>query len=374
MTVRPYGIVVEGRLELGLEAVVEGGRILEIRPHTGIPERFVLSPGFVNAHSHLEYRGLQEVIQEREYWPWIRRLTVLKAEQDPDRVRADTLLAATENAATGVRYVEEHSDRPYAGEALGKAGLDGVIYQELITFFEQEEPGVKKASVERAAAQNRRHFSPVYVSPHSAYTVDEQTLRTFAEGPPFSIHVAETPLEREFFREGRGPIADLYAAAGFRLRTSGESVVGLLDRLGLVRPGAQFVHAGDVDEEEIARLAERRVRVAHCPRSNERLGCPRCPVRRLVESGVEVGLGMDSPASSGPIDFFAEMRAALSVSIARGEPLTPEQVWRLGTGALELSTNFADWVAIAVEGAFCTEDLLAGGEPGLVASAVSHLA
>lgn len=374
MTVRPYGIVVEGRLELGLEAVVEAGRIVEIRPHTGVPERYVLSPGFVNAHSHLEYRGLQETIQDREYWPWIRRLTALKAEQASDRVRADTVLAATENAATGVRYVEEHSDRPYAGEALSKAGLEGVIYQELITFFEQNEPAEKKASVERAAAENRRHFSPVHVSPHSAYTVDEQTLRTFAEGAPFSIHVAETPLEREFFREGRGPIADLYAAAGFPLRTSGESVVRLLDRLGLVRPGAQFVHACDVDDEEIALLAVKGVRVAHCPRSNERLGCPRSPVRRLLESGVEVGLGMDSPASSGSIDFFAEMRAALSVSIARGEPLTSEQVWRLGTGALERSTNLADWIAIAVEGASCTEDLLAVGKPELVASALSHLA
>lgn len=358
MILRPYGIVLEGRLELGLEAVIDGDRIAEIRPHTGIPDPFVLSPGFVNAHSHLEYRGLQGAIMEHEYWPWIRRLTHLKSTQDSDEVRTDTCRAARENVRTGIRQIEEHSDRPFAGEALAVAGLRGAIYQELITFLEQQDPSAKWAAVERSAKENRAAFEPVHVSPHSAYTVDEASLRSFATGDMFSIHVAETPLETEFFREGTGPIADLYRQAGFAPRTTGETVVRYLARLGLVRDGAQFVHACDVDDGEIDLLACGGVRIAHCPRSNQRLGCPPCPVRRMLEAGIEVGLGLDSPASSGPIDMFAEMRMALTISLDRGEPISPETLWRLATGCLEGSQDLTDWIGIAVEGATSTEDLV----------------
>lgn len=361
-------MVVHGRLEIGLEVVVEEGKIVEIRPHTGIPERYVLSPGFVNAHSHLEYRGLQDAIDDRDYWPWIRKLTQLKSAQDLQGVRSDTHRAARENVATGVRFIEEHSDRPFAGDALTAVGLDGVIYQELITFFEQDDPAPKRTKVEEAAAANRSAFSPVYVSPHSPYTVDEDTLRSFAEGGPVSIHVAETPFENEFFREGKGPIADLYTRAGYPTRASGESVIRLLARLGLVRPGAQFVHVCDIADDEIALLSDASVRVAHCPRSNTRLGCPPCPVRRMLETGIEVGLGLDSPASSGPIDFFAEMRAALAVSLDRREPLSAESVWRMATGRLQDSTSIAHWIGIAVEDADSTETLLEKAGPTLVFS------
>ena len=44
MIVRPTGIVQDGALQLGLELVVEEGRIAELRPHTGMPEPFVSSP------------------------------------------------------------------------------------------------------------------------------------------------------------------------------------------------------------------------------------------------------------------------------------------------------------------------------------------
>lgn len=51
----------------------------------------------------------------------------------------------------------------------------------------------------------------------------------------------------------------------------------------------------------------------------------------MVRAGIAVGLGMDSAASSGPIDMFAEMRAARAVSLERGRPLSSEQIYRMAT-------------------------------------------
>lgn len=378
MILRPYGIVLsDGHLELGIEVLIEEGRILEIRPHTGIPEPYVVSAAFVNCHSHLEYRGLQGRVMADGYWPWIREITRLKLEQSLPGVRGDAMLAAEENRLTGVALVGEHSDRPLAAEAMAMAGLGGIIFQELITFLEQEDSREKQRQVEeRAREQALVSRGPVYLSPHTAFTVDEASLRRFASGDPFSIHVAESLAETEFFQAGSGPIGEMYRANGFQVIPRGVSPVVYLNELGLVRRGAQFVHCSDVSDSDIALMASNGVTVAHCPRSNIALGCPDAPVREMIDAGIPVGLGLDSAASSGPIDMFSEMRSALQVSEGRHEPLKPEEVWRMATGWGASSLWKEGWeieegsgtplIKIFLAGAHSTEELMERGAPELV--------
>ncbi len=360
VVLRPYGVFVSGHLELGIELVLEGGEIKEIRPHTGIPEPFVVSPAFVNAHSHLEYRGLQGMIHETEYWPWIRELTRLKLSESLIEVRDGCRLAARENRASGVALIGEHSDRPFAGEALCESGISGVIYQEIITFFESDDREAKLGKVKKNAEANgaeweaprsakfsvTRHPGRVVLSPHAYQTVDRKTLKEIAQsGEPFSIHVGETPLESEFTITGTGDIADFYKSANVPYEPTGKNIVETLHDLGLARQGAQFVHCCAVSQSDIDLMVAKGVAVVHCPRSNVRLGCPPAPVREMLDTGAEVGLGMDSPASSGPIDMFDEMRAALQVSMNRGRPLKPEEIWRMATvmGAASLPVEAQVW-------------------------------
>ncbi|MCW5941022.1 MAG: amidohydrolase family protein [Fimbriimonadaceae bacterium] len=350
MILRPRAIVRDGELFEGLEVEYAEGVVRDVRPFRGTPDGTILSPAFVNAHSHLEYRGLQGVVPARDYWTWIRELTRLKTLQVPAQVREDAHLAARENRAAGVGYVAEHSDLPVAGEAMRAAGLMGIVFQEVITFNERDDPDSKWRLVEERAAINRAAFGgPVVPSPHAPYTVDQVTLRRWADAPQnsplfrASIHVAETSFESAFFRDGDGPIADFYRRQGAPFEATGLRVVAWLDALGLVRPGMQFVHACAVEAEDVGLLARRRVSVAHCPRSNEALGCPVAPVRRMLDAGVRVGLGLDSAASSGPIDVFAEMRAAVRSAIALGEPLDEREVWHMATTGGAASLGIEDW-------------------------------
>lgn len=356
MLLRPYGVIVDGQLELGLEVLVEDGRVIEMRPHTGIPDPYILSPAFVNAHSHLEYRGLLGAIEEPEYWGWIRKITELKKAQDPEQVRQDCFLAAEENRRAGVWYVEEHSDRPYAAEAMKAVGLRGHVYQEVITFFEQLSPAEKVAKTRSDAAAQGAVDSSISVSlgAHSAYTVDKATLQALAAtGEPLSIHVAETEHENAFFERGEGPIAEFYRRNGFAVEPTGVSVVKTLEQWGVCKPWVQFVHCCAVSEEDIEIIARNGVRVAHCPRSNVRLKCPIAPVREMLDAGIQVGLGLDSAASSGPIDMFAEMRSALEVSLQRGRPVTAEEVWKIATPA-----PHSAWIHIPIAGALDTYDVV----------------
>jgi cytosine/adenosine deaminase-related metal-dependent hydrolase len=383
LTVRPYGVVIQGRLEIGLELVLDGPRITEIRPHTGIPEPYVVSAAFVNAHSHLEYRGLMGKIDEPDFWTWIREITRLKPQQSMEEVRADTHIAAQENRRTGVALIAEHSDRPFAGEAMSAAGLGGVIFQEIITLGEPDGREAKLKLIAECAAHNAAGFGgPVLYAPHAYYTVDRETLReTGQSGRPFSIHVAETPAESELTRDGVGVIAEFWRLHGRTIESTGKSIVGTLDELGMVREGAQFVHCCDIEPEETERLAEAGVSVAHCPRSNVRLCCPDAPIREMLDAGVAVGLGLDSAASSGPVDMFAEMRAALQVAEERGRPLHPDEVWDmattmgyrsisraapgLGPWSIEVGAT-APLIKVHVADAHHTEDLIRAGSPDRV--------
>lgn len=382
MILRPYGLILSGALELGLEVVLEEGVIVEVRPHTALPEDYVLSPAFVNAHSHLEYRGLMGKVKEPEYWGWIRELTRLKFAQTPEEVRADCYTAATENVRTGVDVILEHSDRPFAGEAMQAVGLSGAIEQEVITVLEAD-ASMKLEKVKEKAAQNASAFAgPVFLNPHAYQTVDRATLAQIAAlETPLSIHVAETPYESELTRDGAGPIADFYRSNNVPISPTGRGVLRSLDDLGLVRENTQLVHCCALEEGDVELIQERGAKVAHCPRSNQRLQCPHSPIAELLEAEVQVGLGLDSAASSGPIDMFAEMRAALEVSLSRARPLTPERVWDMATEMGYASIRHAlptdtVWriergasvplLKLHVPGAICTEDVLQQCDPSKV--------
>ncbi len=375
MVLRPYGTLIDGRFETGLEIEIdETGTVDAVRASHGQPEPYVLSPAFVNAHSHMEYRGLQGSIRARGYFEWIREITIAKRGQPTARVKEDCLVAATENRLTGVAFVGEHSDRPCSGQAMATHGLDGVIYQEVITFNEAESPEEKLATVAENLRTNAQWFDgEIVLNPHAPWTVDHETLKTFgASGDKVSIHVAESVHENEYFAYDWGPIAEACRKADLG-HVQGQRVVAYLGSLGYLRPGVQFVHCCDVSTDEVSLLAHSGVSVAHCPRSNETLDCPRAPVREMLDAGISVGLGLDSAASSGAIDMFAEMRCALEVAASRREDVTPEEVWRMATTMGAQSLGKSGWsleegssiplIKMHVPGVETTRDLIELGGP-----------
>jgi cytosine/adenosine deaminase-related metal-dependent hydrolase len=337
----------------GLEVCIENGRIAEIRPWTKAAREeagLLLSPAFVNAHSHLEYADLEGAIpaaasgEVSPYWTWIRTLTAIKSKRDPEAVRRAAQAAAQANRGCGVAALGEYSDWPVAGEAMSVAGIGGRIFKEVITLAEGAEEGWLSA-IGSSVSDNSE--IPTHLSAHATYTVSPRAISAIAQrGEPNAIHAAETREEREFFMHGGGPIADLYRRYGIEWPVPGMSPVKFLDSIGAIHPRTQIVHACAVDEDDIDLMARRSATVAYCPRSNRFLsGGLRAPIARMREKGITVGIGMDSAASSGAADFFDEMRAALEDSGLSAEAIWdmatrggskgvwPELDWRIATGA-----------------------------------------
>jgi 5-methylthioadenosine/S-adenosylhomocysteine deaminase len=148
------------------------------------------------------------------------------------------------------------------------------------------------------------------LAPHAPYTVSDSTLArivTFAEqlNLPIQMHLHETAKE----------IAD--SLAQYHQRP-----MQRLDRLGVIGPGFQAIHAVHLLDEEIALLAERGASAIHCPSSNLKLASGIAPVRAIRRAGLNLAFGTDGAASNNRLDLFEEMRLAALLAKGSSEDAT----------------------------------------------------
>ena len=316
---------VEGApIERGAVAVEDGliaavGTIDELgagEHHAGA----VIVPGFVNAHSHLEYAVYAGFGDGLEFAPWLELHMLRKRRLERDDMVAIARLGAAQSLASGITTTGDASFSGAASVAMGELGLGGIVYLE--SFGDELRDEIPFTS-ERVRAG---------LSPHAPYSATPSLYRACADtGLPIATHLAESPAEEEWLVHGTGPMASF---SDFFPAPLGETGIRALARAGALGPQVVAAHCVTVDAEEIALLAEHDVAVAHCPRSNALLGCGVAPLAELRAAGLRIGLGTDSPASAPSFDMFAELRAA--VYAARAREKRPDAL--SATDALELAT------------------------------------
>jgi cytosine/adenosine deaminase-related metal-dependent hydrolase len=313
---------------------VEGGRIVGVGPAEELDgERrdfhdAAIVPGLVNAHTHLEYAVYAGFGDGLAFGPWLHMHIERKARIGWDEFVAIARLGAAECLASGVTTIGDASFSGAAAVAAAELGLGATVYLEVFGS-DPSHADELRARIETL----ERDVGPsvlLGVSPHAPYSVSAEVYSaSYALDRPVATHVAESDDERDYMLTGEGPIAAVSDVA-----PPGTTSVRHLAAHGLLEPRVLAAHCVKVDEGEIELLAAHDVAVAHCPRSNALLGCGIAPLRALLDAGLRVGLGTDSPASTPSFDMFEEMRAALYATRARAE--RPDA---LSAGeALELAT------------------------------------
>ena len=315
-------------LENGRIAAV--GTARELGPGERFPDSVIL-PGFVNAHSHLEYAVYAGFGDGLPFGPWLMLHIERKRQLGIEEMEAIARLGALECLRSGITTVGDASFRGAAATACAELGLRAVIYLEVFgadgtgleTWFEPN-----RARVEEA-------FSPrvrLGVSPHAPYSCSLDLYRACAElGLPVATHLAESEAETQWLRTGSG---SWRAFSDLLVEPPGTTGIRALAEAGLLGPHVIAAHCVQADAEEIALLATNDVAVAHCPRSNALLGCGVAPLAALREAGLRVCIATDSPASTPSFDMFDEMRAAIAG--ARARERRPDAL--TAADALELAT------------------------------------
>ena len=323
-----------GAVRLDGATIAEVGLASDLRAfHPGEERRELrgcaLLPGLINAHTHLEYSAFRGFARQSGFGEWMLRLLLARRRLAPEDYGISALWGARECVRGGVTYIGDTSFEGWTtGRAAVAAGLRARVYLEVFGLDDARLPQTMEHLEARLGAL-RHEGGPRTewgVSPHAPYTVSARLYREVArfakrEGLRVATHVAESKAEVDFLGAGSGPLAKAYKAAkmwkGERWAPPGIRPVEYLASAHALGPGLLAVHCVEVDPADIALLAEHRVAIAHCPRSNLRLECGVAPTAEFLEAGLNVGLGTDSAASNDSLDIFAEMRAALILSRAR---------------------------------------------------------
>ncbi len=282
----------------------------------------IIMPGFVNAHSHLEYTTFRGILDDEEFGDWILQLVDVKASLTPDEYLLSARLGAAESIASGITTVADTSFSGRAVQAAAEAGLRGRLYLEVFGIDDTRlDETLADMHVRLAAA--REQASPIFdvgLAPHAPYTVSSRLYQAIAavsreQGVKVSSHVAESREELTYVRSGSGKFAhDFREKMGWErmlVQPYGVSPIKYLQQWGVFDENFLAVHCVYAGGDDIGILKSKNAAVAHCPKSNAKLGCGVAPLIDLLHQGVRVGFGTDSPAASNIMDMFDEMRTAL---------------------------------------------------------------
>jgi 5-methylthioadenosine/S-adenosylhomocysteine deaminase len=308
--------------------LVERGRIKSVgllaevsRENPDVEVRFfpnyAMIPGAVNAHAHLGFRR-KDRPEGGTFAGWLTKLIERLPEKETWTAEA-ARDSAREAVEAGTTYMAESSPYGECLPQLAESGMAGTVFAE---FFPHE-IGTPEEAVEFIVGKARelREGLPervdASVSVHSPYTVDPESSRLAAHrtremGWHLAIHLSESPEEVEFVSYGTGGLADVFGSNEWG--GAGVSPVRYAQDIELLAPETIAAHlATGVSEEDVEILARTGVAAAHCPRSNDFLGCGVSPVGRMIERGVRVGMGTDGLWSSPSMNLFEETLFAMGL-------------------------------------------------------------
>ena len=285
----------------------------------------LVMPGLVNTHHHM-YQSLTRAIpqvQNAELFSWLRGLYPIWAGLTPEMVQVSTQVAMAELLLSGCTTSSDHlyiypngvrlDDSIEAAQQIGmrfvatrgsmsvgqsQGGLppDRVVERE--DFILQD----TQRLIEQYHDASFGAMVNVAVAPCSPFSVSRDLMRESAalarsfkgQGVRLHTHLAENDHDIAYSREKFNRTPAEYA-----------------QDLGWLGDDVWHAHCVKLDDEGISLYAATRTGVAHCPCSNMRLASGIAPIRKMLNAGVPVGLGVDGSASNDAAHMVNEARQAL---------------------------------------------------------------
>lgn len=301
-----------------IAAVARFDEVLRGFPDADVHERDgALTPGLVNAHTHLQYTDMAAVGRAAHdgFESWMGAFMELYP------LPRDWSASAGAGAAlclrAGTTAVAEIVTDVEAGSAVHEAGLHGIAFWEVLGWTDS---AWRLSGPDTVRAQLSALPAPpaVGLSPHAIYSLDTEVIRDLSRlaaewGVRQHIHAAESAWEDAYVRTGTGDLADRWRANGrgeFALLSGGgvgTGVIPYLDSLGALTPTTHLAHGIYVDTDDRRLLRDRGVSVALCPRSNAVIGLDPPPIAAYLREGNAIAVGTDSLSSSPSLSIWHDV-------------------------------------------------------------------
>ncbi len=290
-------------------------RVIDARGH-------VVIPGLINTHHHM-VQSLTKAVpvsQNAELFAWLKGLYPIWAGLTPEMVRVSTQVAMAELLLSGCTTTSDHLYIYPNGVRLDDSidgaraiGMRFVATRGSMSVGESQGglPPDHVVEKEDAILKDTQRLIETYhddsfgamlnisVAPCSPFSVSQDLMRVSAElarshGVRLHTHLAENDHDLAYSQAHFNCTPTQYAA-----------------ELGWVGEDVWHAHCVKLDDEGISLFAATRTGVAHCPCSNMRLASGIAPIRKMVDAGVPVGLGVDGSASNDAAHLLNEARQAM---------------------------------------------------------------
>ncbi len=324
----------------------------------------IITPGFVNAHTHLEFSSCQKPFDTKGgLHEWIHEVVSWKRKQS----RPPT--AAHEKIATAVTS-GVHESAACGVVALGEIATSDVAYNKLSSRLRlrifHEVLGLERSTIKslpsrvvssfRDSQKISRGGVAVGLSPHAPYSTQWhigqaavtaaqnnqatcQRSRSTYSVTPLAMHLAESRFEEEFLRNQTGPFRTLFNDLGVwpehtpKLATTADWI-SLLAKSGrgLIIHGTYLVD----NQQAMARLTRHRhtLALAVCPRTTQALSGNFPPLTEFKKSGVRICLGTDGRGSNPDLSIRTEAACLIDAGLITPEEalpmITSNGAWALG--------------------------------------------
>lgn len=300
----------------------------------------LIVPGFYNAHTHVAMTLMRGYGEELPLQSWLfDRIFPFEDKLSADAVYWGSLLGMAEMLSTGtVSFTDMYYFCDQTAKAAVECGMKANIGRGISCF----DPS--KRFHDLPAYAELKELIPAYhgaadgrvridVAPHAEYTTRPDILSDAAEmaaeyGVRMQVHVSETRSEHLecIGRHGVTP-------------------TGLLKKTGVLSQPLTIAHGVWLSDDDMDLLACHEVTMAHCAKSNLKLGSGIAQAVKCMNKGVPVAIGTDSAASNNALDMLDEMKIA--GLIAKGISCVPaafsaEELLYCGTRAGALSQGRED--------------------------------
>jgi len=337
--------------------VAEGDRIVAVGPGPVPPELaagataidgsgLLVTPGLVNTHTHLYQWLTRGYATEAGLFGWLEALYPVWGRLTPELVHDSAAANLAWLALTGCTTSTDHlyvfpagldpgdllEAEILAAQQVGvrfhptRGSMDlgqsaGGLPPDAVVETHDAVLAASEAAIDRWHDPSFGAMTRIAIAPCSPFSATAELMRDSAElararGVRLHTHLAETADEEQFC-----------------LTQFGRTPPQYVEDLGWLGPDVWLAHCVHLSGEAVARLGATGTGVAHCPSSNGRLGAGIAPVRRLLDAGTAVGLGVDGAASNESGRMVAELHQALLAARYAGGPqaLTARDCLRMAT-------------------------------------------
>ena len=312
-------------------------QIIDMRGH-------VVVPGMVNTHHHM-FQNLTRAVPAAQNAPlfgWLQTLYPIWSRIGPEHIYWSTALALAELALSGCTTSSDHlylyPNGTRLDDSLAAAADIGLRFHGTrgsMSIGEskgglppdsltEEEPTILsdcQRVIETFHDKKRFAMQRIAIAPCSPFSVSMDLMRESARmarsyGVGLHTHLAENNEDIE------------YSLANFGMRPG-----DFIEAVEWTGPDVWHAHCVQLDSTEIQLFASTGTGIAHCPCSNMRLASGIAPVRKMLDAGVNIGLGVDGSASNDSGHMLSEARQAMLLQrvMKGGDAMTARETLSMAT-------------------------------------------